>query len=60
MVIISACGGFYLSIHNNAHCNLPYILNRTVDTFCTVPSNEVEQTLPHRFDLSAAVPSRQL
>ena len=26
-----------------------------VPTFCTVPSNEVEQTLTHRFDLCTAV-----
>ena len=30
-------------------------VNRTVRTFCTAPPNGVERTLPHRFNLSAAV-----
>ena len=38
----------------HSHCNLKYIQNRTVHTFCTVPSNRV-RTVPHRFDLCSAV-----
>ena len=65
-LVCTGLSRLYCSYHKNyiksiylrklaSKCNLKYIWGCTVHTYRTVPSNRIERTLPHCFDLYPAV-----